>query len=226
MSLTSTPSTSGKKLFLVLGATGCTGKHFLTHALSDGHRIRALVRSPDKLPPSSSNNPNLEIIKGSITSPDINTDTLVSGVDAIICMLGDKNLQATSKINLTFIQQLVPSMRKAGVKHLLYQAGGLSKPYKGNLPPLLWVLRNTLARGFNGQHLDNEAVMEYLEVEARDIDWVVHRAGIGGDGVSKGRLERSNTQFSVGTFRDCAEYNYRLVFDREAVHTSDFSHYE
>ena len=58
-----------------------------------------------------------------------------------------------------------------------------------------------------------------------DIEWIVHRAGIYGDGPSKGRLERSNTNYSVANHRDCADYSYRLIMDTSAIHTSDFSHY-
>ncbi|MFT6571664.1 MAG: hypothetical protein ACJAWY_003390, partial [Sphingomonas echinoides] len=107
----------------------------------------------------------------------------------------------------------------------LYQAGGLSRPHGGHLPPLFWAIRHTLARGFLGQHQDNEAVMAYLATEARDIEWIVHRAGIGSDGPSKGVLERSQTKFSVATHADCAAYNYRTITDASAVHTADLSHY-
>ena len=48
---------------------------------------------------------------------------------------------------------------------------------------------------------------------------------IGGDGPSKGVLQRSTTKFSVGTHRDCAAYNYRTMMNASAIHTSDFSHY-
>ena len=68
--------------------------------------------------------------------------------------------------------------------------------------------------------------MQYLAEEARDIEWSVHRAGIGGNGPSKGTLQRSSTKFSVATFKDCAAYNFRAVQDADAVHTSDFSRYE
>ena len=116
-------------------------------------------------------------------------------------------------------------MRRRGVKRFLYQAGGLSRPYQGRLTPLLWAIRNTLARGYNGQHEDNEAVMEYLATEANDIDWIIHRAGIGSDGPTKGVLQRSKTKFSVATHRDCAAYNYLSIMDASAFHTSDFSYY-
>ncbi|EMD00208.1 hypothetical protein BAUCODRAFT_30674 [Baudoinia panamericana UAMH 10762] len=209
--------------FLVFGATGGTGKHFVSQALQDGHKVRALVRTPSKLPPG---NANLEVRQGSITDlTDTDIDGLVKDADYVVSMLGDVNLQKQAKINTAFVKKLVPSMRRQGVKRFLYQAGGLSKPYGGQLSPLLWTIRYTIARGYAGQHEDNEAVMEYLATEANDIEWIVHRAGIGGDGPSKGELNRSKTNWSVATFRDCAAYTYRTISDASAVHTADFSCY-
>lgn len=212
---------SKQSTFLVLGATGGTGKHFVSMVLKDGHKVRALVRSPQKLPP---NEDRIEVVPGSITD-EVDTDKLTEGVDYVVSMLGDVKAQREAKINTAFIKKLVPSMRRNGVKRFLYQAGGLSRPYQGQLSWLLWALRNTIARGYIGQHEDNEAVMEYLVTEATDIEWIVTRAGIGSDGPSKGRLERSNVNFSIATHVDTADYNYRTVMDASAVHTSDFAYY-
>lgn len=140
-------------------------------------------------------------------------------------MLGDKEVQRHAKINTAFMQRLIPAMRRQGVTRILYQAGGLSRPHDGHLAPSLWIIRNTIARSFIGQHRDNEAVMDYLATEANDLEWIVHRAGIFSDGASKGVLHRSAKKFSVATFRDCADYNYRTVADATAVHTADFSAY-
>jgi putative NADH-flavin reductase len=208
--------------FLVLGATGATGKHFTAQALADGHRVRALVRTPVKLAPNSE---RLEVVHGSITDP-IDTDALVAGVEYVVVMLGDKAVQRHAKINTAFMGRLIPAMRGQGVRRILYQAGGLSRPYGGHLSPSLWLIRNTIARSFIGQHLDNEAVMAILATEANDLEWIVHRAGIYSDGPSKGTLQRSKGKFSVATFRDCADYNYRTVTDSTAVHTADLSHYD
>ena len=210
-----------QKTFLVLGATGGTGKHFVAQALADGHKVRALIRSPSKLRLGQE---NIDIRQGSIVD-GIDTDGLVEGVDVVVSMLGDKALQRDVKINTAFVKRLVPSMRRHGVKRFLYQAGGLSRPHGGHLPPLFWALRHTLARGFLGQHQDNEAVMAYLATEALDVEWIVHRAGIGSDGPSKGVLERSHTKFSIATHIDCAAYNYRVVNDPSAIHTANLSHY-
>ncbi len=207
--------------FLVFGATGGTGKHFVSLALEGGHTVKALVRNPAKL---AVQNANLLVQQGSIT--DIaDFDTLLQGTEFVISMLGDVKLQRHAKINTAFVKKLIPAMRQHGVKRFLYQAGGLSTPYKGHLSPILWTIRHTLARGFNGQHRDNEAVMEYLAEEAKDIEWMVHRAGIGSDGPSKGSLKRSESKFSIATFRDCAAYNFRTLTDSAAIHTCDLSFY-
>lgn len=207
--------------YLVFGATGGTGKHFVTQALKDGHKVKVVVRNPAKL---SIQNPSLQVQQGSVT--DItNFDELVQGSDFVISMLGDVKLQRDAKINTAFVKKLIPAMRRQGVKRFLYQAGGLSTPPNGHLTPLLWTIKKALARGFAGQHEDNEAVMKYLVDEAQDLEWIAHRAGIGSDGPSKGVLKRSATEFSRATHTDCAAYNYRILMDPSAIHTCDLSCY-
>ena len=209
------------KTFLVFGATGQTGQHFTSLALADGHTVRALVRTPNKVRMAS---PNLEIHQGTITDPP-DLDALVDGVDAVVCMLGDAAAQRTTQINTDFVRQLVPAMRRHGVARFLYQAGGLSEAPARRLPLPLWVVRNTLARGYIGQHKDNEAVMRYLTDEATDLEWMVHRAALRSDGPSKGALQRSARRTSIATFVDCATYNYSLLSDETAIHTCDGSAY-
>lgn len=215
----------GKQLtFLVFGATGQTGQHFVALALREGHKVRALVRTPEKI---SIQNDLLELHKGSITD-ELQIDELVQGTDFVVCMLGNAKLQEQSKINTAFVKTLVPAMRRQGVKRFLYQAGGLTKRYKEGLPLIPWILRNTVARfgGLIGQHEDNEAVIEYLVEQAQDVEWIVHRAGITSNGPSKGILKRSKTKIGLATFGDCAAYNYRTVMDSSAIHTYDLSFYQ
>ncbi|CAJ2505758.1 Uu.00g131520.m01.CDS01 [Anthostomella pinea] len=194
--------------FLVLGATGGTGKHFVIQALQDGHKVRALVRTPDKLPSEVRDNKDLQILQGSITDDTLDTDGLVAGVDY--------RLDARGRERTTTRQD------QHGIRE---EADPLHAATQRQLPWLLWAIRYTVARGYGGQHEDNEVVHEYLTTEAKDIEWSVHLAGIGSDGPSKGTLERSETQFSIGTHKDCAAYNYRTVMDPSAVHTCQFSHY-
>jgi hypothetical protein len=61
-------------------------------------------------------------------------------------MLGDAALQRGGKVNLRFVEALIPAMRSRGINRFLYQAGGLTRRYKERLPLVPWILRNTLAR--------------------------------------------------------------------------------
>ncbi|KQO61552.1 NAD(P)-dependent oxidoreductase [Curtobacterium sp. Leaf261] len=210
---------------VVFGGTGQTGRHLVRRALEEGHQVRAMVRDPSTMP---AEHPALTVVRGDVGERhglDQVLDGLLDGADAVVSMLGDAAAQRTRRINTEFVQQLVPAMRRSGVARFLYQAGGLSAPPGGSLPPALRLIRATIARGYIGQHEDNEAVMRHLVDEASDLEWVVHRAGIGGDGPSKGVLHRSTKSPSIATFRDCAEYDLRTVLDASAVHTCDFSSY-
>jgi nucleoside-diphosphate-sugar epimerase len=214
---------NSKYTFLVLGGTGRTGKHFVSIALNAGHKVIALVRNPEKI---DVQNANLTLIKGSINDYHL-IDELLNGVDFVISMLGDAQLQKLENVNTEFIKKLIPAMRRQKVKRFLYQAGGFSRPYKEKLPFMFWVLKNTMVRfsGLLGQHRDNEAVIEYLTTEADDIEWMVHRASIISDDPSKGTLLSSKTKNSLATFVDCATYNYQLLLDDSAIHTCDLSYY-
>ena len=206
---------------LVFGATGRTGQHFTRLALDGGHRVRALVRTPAKL---TILHDDLEVVQGSVTD-DLDLDPLLDGVGAVVAMLGDAVAQRERQVNTSLVRALVPAMRRSGTQRLLYQAGGLSAAPDKRLSPALRFVRTTIARSYIGQHEDNEAVMRYLDQEALDLKWVVHRAGIGGDGPSKGQLQRSASKISIGTFVDCATYNLRILTDDSAVHTCDGSTY-
>ena len=107
--------------YLVFGATGRTGKHFVSTALGEGHKVIALVRNPEKVATPSQ---NLKLVKGSIIDyPDV--EELLSSVDFVICMLGDADLQRTLIISTLHLLKnwSLPCVAK-GVKRILYQAGG------------------------------------------------------------------------------------------------------
>ena len=215
--------TNSNFTFLVLGGTGRTGKHFVSIALNAGHKVIALVRNPEKIEVQHS---NLKLILGTIN--DFNSiDELLKGVDFVISMLGDAQLQKLENVNTEFVKKLIPAMRRQKVKRFLYQAGGFSRPYKKKLPFMFWLLKHTMVRfsGLLGQHRDNEAVIKYLTEEANDIEWMVHRASIISDNASKGTLTRSKTKNSLAPFIDCAMYNYQLIVDESAIHSCDLSYY-
>ncbi|MBZ9700544.1 MULTISPECIES: SDR family oxidoreductase [unclassified Mesorhizobium] len=64
---------------LAVGATGSIGTHVVDEALSAGHQVRALVRSPGKL----NLRPGLEIAVADLTQP-ASLAAAVEGIDAIV----------------------------------------------------------------------------------------------------------------------------------------------
>jgi uncharacterized protein YbjT (DUF2867 family) len=71
---------------LVLGATGDTGQLVVQQGLAGGQKIRALVRSPDKLTVSD---PGLEVMTGQATDAQ-DVGAAMAGVDAVISTLGGR----------------------------------------------------------------------------------------------------------------------------------------
>ncbi|MFT2622024.1 NAD(P)H-binding protein, partial [Escherichia coli] len=57
---------TSRQTLLVLGATGQTGRHFTRLALDAGFHVRALARTPGKMPVTHD---ALEVVPGSITGP-------------------------------------------------------------------------------------------------------------------------------------------------------------
>lgn len=51
---------------LVVGASGATGKQLVEQLLIQRHKVKVIIRSPEKLPESWKNNDNLQIISASI----------------------------------------------------------------------------------------------------------------------------------------------------------------
>lgn len=198
--------------------------------IADNSKLRVLVRDPAKLHIPENSHHLVEVVKGSITDGEgtYDMDKLVSGADYVVFMVGDRAVQAEKMICYPFMKdKLVPAMRRHRVKRLLYQAGGFTRPHDGDLSWIIWALRSTIASSFEGQHKDNDAVHKWLYKEASDIEWMGHRAGIGGDGPTKGVLQRApkGARPSIASHIDCAEYSYRLVRDASAIHTTDFSRY-
>jgi uncharacterized protein YbjT (DUF2867 family) len=69
---------------LVLGGSGRTGTHVLTHAARRGHRVRALVRNPDKVQAPA----GVELIQGTPANID-DIRKAAEGAEAVISVLNN-----------------------------------------------------------------------------------------------------------------------------------------
>ncbi|MFK7929323.1 MAG: NAD(P)H-binding protein, partial [Myxococcota bacterium] len=63
------------------GATGKTGKHFISQALDSGHALRVLVRDEAKLDPDHKR--QMEVFVGDVTQAD-DVAWIIEGVDVVV----------------------------------------------------------------------------------------------------------------------------------------------
>lgn len=74
---------------LVVGASGATGRQLVEQLLIQGHNVKVIVRSPEKLPESWKNNARLQIISASILElSDKEMSDHVFGCHSIASCLG------------------------------------------------------------------------------------------------------------------------------------------
>ena len=74
---------------LVVGASGATGQYLVAQLLNKGHKVKAIVRSAEKLPQSLRDESRLSIIEASILDlSDSEMAEHVAGCDAVASCLG------------------------------------------------------------------------------------------------------------------------------------------
>lgn len=105
----------------VLGAAGGIGKQTVLRALEQGHKVRAILRTPANL---AINHPNLEIVKGDILKPECLYEYL-KDQDVVVSAIGKNSFKKTvlySQGN----RNLLDALAEAGVKRAYFiSASGL-----------------------------------------------------------------------------------------------------
>lgn len=158
---------------VLVGGTGRTGRLVLEQLLSRGIRVRAIVRSPHKLPAAAADNPNLRVIEAdllSMSDEDLRNQvrdcqTILSGLGHVTSLKGifgpprDLVTQATRRL-CRAIEVLQPS---APVKFILLSSVSVNHPggldtRRGALEKLiLWVLRSLVPPS-----RDNQQAADFL----------------------------------------------------------------
>jgi putative NADH-flavin reductase len=110
----------------LVGATGFVGSAILKEALYRGHEVTAIVRNPDKLTPQAKLHPK----KGDVYNED-EMARLVTGYDAVISAFnpGWSNPDIYSQ-QVKGTRSIINSVKKAGVKRLLFVGGAGSLEVK------------------------------------------------------------------------------------------------
>ena len=198
---------------LVVGASGATGRLLVGELLNRGQRVRAVVRSPEKLPETMRHHRLLSIIHASLL--DLSDDELkqyVRDCTAVAVCLGH-NLSFRGiygpprRLVADATRRLCEAVRAAGehrpVRFVLMNTAGnrnrdLEEPISFGQRCVVGLIRLLLP-----PHVDNEKAADYLRVSVGQndsaIEWVVVRPDslVNEDSVSEYCLHPSPTRSAI-----------------------------
>lgn len=174
---------------LVAGASGATGRHLVEQLFIQNHKVKAIVRSPEKLPKSWSSNENLQIISASILGlSDREMRDHCQDCQAVVSCLGHnltwkgvygqpRKLVADATRRLC--EAIQSNQPKQAVRFILMNTTGnrnhdLNEPISFLQKCVIGILRLILP-----PHVDNEKAADYLRTEIgqdnKYIEWTAVR---------------------------------------------------
>ncbi|KAB7893335.1 NAD(P)H-binding protein [Rouxiella sp. S1S-2] len=147
----------------IFGASGATGRHLVNQALSSGHSVTALVRTPDSL---QVNHVGLKLIVGELYN-SVTVESVIRDADAVISVLGARKGKAQN-ICTDGLSKIIPAMQNVGVKRLIaLSAYGASETHNASL-----FIR--FVRSIISEKMRDKDDMEDL-VRASHTDWTLIR---------------------------------------------------
>ncbi len=175
---------------VVFGATGTTGLLVVDALLSQGHKVVAAVRSPDRLGDRAS---RVEVCRVDLASAELSAavSRALVGADAVISCAGHDGQTPTTMMK-GFADVLVTAAHQNGVRRVVGLAGG-GIVVVGDPPPHLAkrFLRAVMGVVANKMLFDTEAFGQTLL--ASDLDVTISRPPRLTDGPVSGRVVAAET---------------------------------
>jgi len=174
---------------LVAGASGATGSKLVEQLLIQKHKVKVIVRSPEKLPEWWKNNSNIQIISASILElSDEDMNEYVHGCEAVVSCLGHnltwKGVYGQPRKLVTDATHKLCNAIKANnskqpIKFILMNTTGnrnrdINEPISFAQKLVIGLLRLLLP-----PHVDNEKAADYLRTNIgqnnKSIEWIAVR---------------------------------------------------
>jgi uncharacterized protein YbjT (DUF2867 family) len=108
---------------VVLGATGPTGRRLTDQALAAGHRVTAVARRPESLPPRA----GLTAVAADAGDPEA-VDAAVAGADAVLSALGARPGRRPVTVYSAGARNVITAMERHGVRRLLAISSSVNDP--------------------------------------------------------------------------------------------------
>jgi len=202
-----------KMTLFVVGASGATGRRLVEQLLSRGHKVKAVVRSPESLPRALTDNPQLSVIHASLLDlSDAEMAAHVSGCDAVASCLGHnmtiKGIYGHPRRLVTDATRRLCDAIKANdsgktIKFVLMNTTGNSNRDLDETISFAQRCVIGLLRLLLPPHVDNEQAADYLRTEigqdSSAVEWVVVRPDglIDADAVTEYELHASPTRSAI-----------------------------
>lgn len=176
----------------IIGSTGFIGAFLIQKALAQGHQIKALARSPEKLGDLKD---KVEIIKGDMFDPAA-LAALVQGVDAVISVASPPMKgKFDAEQHAGYVKLLVEAMKNANVTRLITITGAAAK-----VPGQKLGFKQSLLRFLLGNIVMPDVIktkdIELKTIAESNLNWTVLRPPIVGSGNAAGNIAASETDMT------------------------------
>lgn len=170
----------------ILGSTGFVGTVLIQKALTQGHQIKALARSPEKL---GSLKNRVEVVQGDMFDPAA-LASLVSGVDAVVSLAAPPKKKFDVEHHASYVKLLVDAMKNAKVDRLITITSGVAKVPGQNLG-----FKQSLMRFLLGNIVMPDVIktkdIELKTIAESGLNWTVLRPPNIGTGKATGNVAAS-----------------------------------
>ncbi len=200
----------------IFGATGRAGKPLVAHALTAGHAVTALVRTPSKF---TASHQQLAVVFGDATDP-LAVERAIQGADAVISVMATSGSQkiARNKPLTCGTQHIIYAMERYGMNRLVISAGS-SIPQPNDSPDMRFKLLEVLVK-LMAPASYADTVGSVKVVQASDLDWTIIRMGRAVDAPATG-VRAGYVNGALGlriTGADAAAFILNEALERKYVH--------
>lgn len=153
----------------VIGGTGKSGKYLVKQLFNGGFQLKLLVRDPAKVP---YNSPQVEIIKGNVTSIQ-DVYSLITDADAVISTLGLGIPVSEPTIFSTAARNIIEAMNELNVHRYMVTTGLNVDTLFDNKSAQTTAKTKWMKNNFPLSTVDKQK--EYELLAASNIDWTMVR---------------------------------------------------